>query len=65
MRAHSGVIVLGLTAIAASVGVPESIAGEADPVEQAFVQRCASCHTVPDPQIRTDLAWLDQVNRTA
>jgi len=29
-----------------------------------FASRCASCHTVPDPRVATDLAWLDQVKRT-
>jgi len=33
--------------------------------EALFTQRCASCHAVPDPELRTDLAWLDQVNRTS
>lgn len=32
---------------------------------QLFVKQCASCHSVPDPAIRTDMAWLDQVNRTS
>lgn len=31
---------------------------------QIFAARCASCHTVPDLDLRTDRAWLDQVNRT-
>ena len=30
-----------------------------------FSARCAACHTVPDPTLRTDRAWLDQVHRTA
>jgi mono/diheme cytochrome c family protein len=30
-----------------------------------FRTRCAACHAVPDPALRTDRAWLDQVNRTA
>jgi len=29
-----------------------------------FAARCANCHTVPDLDLRTDKAWLDQVNRT-
>jgi hypothetical protein len=29
-----------------------------------FGKRCASCHAVPDRTLRTDLAWLDQINRT-
>lgn len=30
-----------------------------------FQRRCASCHTIPDPSVRTDRGWLDQLNRTA
>lgn len=30
-----------------------------------FENRCARCHVIPDPEHRTDRAWLDQVNRTA
>jgi len=40
-------------------------AGEPNDAAKLFTARCASCHTVPDPAIRTDLAWLDQVNRTS
>ena len=29
-----------------------------------FAKSCSNCHTAPDPAVRTDLAWLDQVNRT-
>ena len=32
---------------------------------KVFQSRCATCHTIPDPSIRTDLGWLDQINRTA
>ena len=32
--------------------------------ERIFTARCANCHTVPNPELRTDLAWLDQINRT-
>ncbi len=30
-----------------------------------FGKSCAGCHAVPDPEIRTDRAWLDQVHRTS
>jgi len=30
-----------------------------------FRARCANCHTVPDPELRTDRAWLAQVADTA
>ncbi len=42
-----------------------AMAGGQDDAGKLFQARCAQCHTVPDPAIRTDLAWLDQVNRTA
>ena len=32
---------------------------------QVFQKSCAKCHVVPDPAVRTDRSWLDQVNRTA
>ena len=38
-------------------------AGEPD-AAHLFRARCANCHTVPDPALPTDRAWLDQVNRT-
>jgi len=49
---------------AAWLGAPAA-AGEPNDAAKLFTARCASCHTVPDPAIRTDLAWLDQVNRTS
>ena len=36
-----------------------------DKTRKLFAKQCASCHSVPDPAIRTDMAWLDQVNRTS
>ena len=36
-----------------------------DKTRMLFAKQCASCHSVPDPAIRTDMAWLDQVNRTS
>ncbi len=38
--------------------------GQDPTVAEIFTAQCASCHTVPDPGMRTDLAWLDQINRT-
>ena len=32
---------------------------------QIFQKSCARCHVIPDPDNRTDRAWLDQVKRTA
>ena len=46
-------------AIACSAAFADPDAGE------LFRARCASCHTVPDPLLRTDRAWLAQVDRTA
>lgn len=44
----------------------QDAAGAKKPAAAAlFEERCATCHTVPDPEIRTDRAWLDQVHRTA
>ncbi|MEE8104465.1 MAG: hypothetical protein V3T86_02910 [Planctomycetota bacterium] len=53
-----------VAATTASFTVPAS-AGEPNDAAELFTARCMSCHTVPDPAIRTDLAWLDQVNRTS
>jgi len=33
--------------------------------QRIFETRCASCHTIPDPGLRGDRAWLGQVPRTA
>ena len=56
MRTHLMILALGLASAHAEAG---------EPVGKMFAERCASCHTVPDPAIKTDLAWLDQVNRTS
>jgi cytochrome c2 len=48
----------------AAMALSGAHAAAADPVGKMFAKRCATCHTVPDPAIRTDLAWLDQINRT-
>lgn len=29
-----------------------------------FMSRCASCHSIPDPRLRSDRSWIEQVNRT-
>ena len=54
-------VLAGGSALLPEVGL---LAAEPD-VADYFQARCAQCHTVPDPAIRTDLAWLDQVERTA
>jgi mono/diheme cytochrome c family protein len=52
------------TAVALAVS-PAADAKDEPDVAAMFQQRCANCHAVPDPALRTDRAWLDQVNRTA
>ena len=44
---------------------PAASRGEDGSAGEIFQARCASCHTVPDPALRTDRAWLDQIKRTA
>jgi mono/diheme cytochrome c family protein len=44
---------------------PDAARGEDKSAGAVFRARCAACHTVPDPALRTDRAWLDQINRTA
>lgn len=29
-----------------------------------FTRNCAPCHTVPDPALRADRAWLERIHRT-
>lgn len=54
-----------LVLIAAIVVLPTTPStGQGHSAGEIFAARCASCHTVPDPGLRTDLAWLDQINRT-
>jgi hypothetical protein len=42
-------------------GAPQ---GASDSPAELWAARCAACHTVPDPGLRADRAWLDQVRRT-
>ena len=49
---------LGFLLLAPLTAVAGDSAGE------VFRARCATCHAIPDPALRTDRAWLDQVNRT-
>ncbi len=56
----------GATLLVAVAMFDVSVSEAAPPeVAQMFAARCATCHTVPDVAIRTDLAWLDQVKRTS
>ncbi|MHC4923707.1 MAG: hypothetical protein ACYTG4_06460 [Planctomycetota bacterium] len=36
-----------------------------DPSAVLFAKNCATCHAIPDTTLRTERAWLDQVNRTS
>jgi hypothetical protein len=56
MRSSLGILALCLAGAGAHAG---------EPAGKLFVKRCAVCHAIPDAAIRTDLAWLDQVNRTS
>lgn len=38
--------------------------GDVEAGRKAFEQRCASCHSVPDPRLRWDRPWIDQVPAT-
>lgn len=43
-------------------------ASKPDAVAEAgalFESRCATCHALPDPGLRTDRAWIERVRDTA
>ena len=45
--------------------VAEPTSGRERPeVAGFFAKNCAACHTVPDPTVPADRAWLEQVRRT-
>ena len=52
--------VLGVLACAAGL-----LAEPGAEVGKMWGKRCATCHAVPDKTLKTDLAWLDQINRTS
>lgn len=56
-------IVLFLTFTCAGTTAAQAADGHAQ-AAQTFRARCVSCHQPPDLAFRTDVAWLDQVNRT-
>ena len=64
MRASMLLLPAAFAAAIALSPPPAATAGEGH-AAKLFQHSCASCHTVPDPAIRTDRAWLDQVRRTA
>ena len=55
----AGIVSLALLAPGVSRAEAESQVGS------MFTARCATCHTVPDTGLRSDRAWLAQVNRTS
>ncbi len=48
---------------ALGLGSPAQAEGPED-LGALFSVECASCHAMPDPELRMDLAWLDQIRRT-
>ena len=52
-----------LLVAAAWIGLPATNGAEPG-IGQTFQQRCASCHTMPDLDLRTDRAWIRQVSET-
>lgn len=60
------VLAAGGAVCLAAGAVVEAQEGHGEPeVAGMFRDRCSTCHTVPDPAVRTDRAWLDQVRRTS
>ena len=53
-----------LTLLFATLGLAAVAHAEDDPA-RLFVSRCASCHTLPDKELRADRAWIGQVRDTA
>ncbi len=58
---------VGLGLVAAGVAVPgahhESQHNGPD-VDAMFKKNCASCHVRPDPQFKTDKAWINRIAGT-
>ena len=60
------ILLVALLVTGALLPAPETAHADGDDDPAAiFRDRCASCHAIPDPALHTDLAWLDQVNRTS
>ena len=63
---------IGVAAVLAAAGAaaalaparPAPAAGDPDP-GKLFGERCASCHTVPDPSLAPGRAWIEQARVTA
>jgi hypothetical protein len=55
-----------LTLLAAVLGLAAAArAGEIEDAGRLFNTRCASCHSIPDRELRGDRAWIGQVAGTA
>ena len=58
--------VVGLGVVAAGIAAPgaqQAQHRETDVVAM-FEQNCASCHVRPDPQFKTDKAWIERIAGT-
>lgn len=53
------------TFLAAALLASVALADEVEEAGQLFKARCASCHTLPDRDLRGDRAWLGQIPDTA
>ncbi len=53
-----------LTAAALALACAGPAAADTTQAAKTWQARCVTCHQVPDLHIKTDHAWLDQVNRT-
>ncbi|MDH3590921.1 MAG: hypothetical protein OER88_03530 [Planctomycetota bacterium] len=65
MRTLPIAVLAGLAGAAALMHTPISEGGEGDHAGKIFAARCATCHVIPDPALRTDRAWLAQVKETS
>ncbi len=58
--------VLAASALLAAARADEGSSKEpASAATDLFAERCATCHTPPDPGFEADRIWIDQVRRTA
>ena len=59
--------ILGLGVVVVAVAVPggqQARHGANTDVGAMFDQSCASCHVRPDPQFKTDKAWINRIAGT-
>ena len=57
---------IGLSLVGAAVAVPggNAVQHKQQDVAKMFESSCASCHVRPDPQFKTDKAWIDRIAGT-